>query len=155
MTVVDSAGAFVPHASVTFTPMKDADAAYYTSPSLDTDESGIVRFTGVLGDRPLVVCAKHPSHTATCSDPLTPDGHRERKTVLRMDCATLRGRVTGHTGTGAMTLVDNLGRITEEATLRGTALRFASRTVPSNTPSDVSDRRPLYVLTLPLDLSGD
>jgi hypothetical protein len=160
-TVVDAtSGAPVSGATVTFSPYVSNTAGQsiqYTSAGLSTDAEGRAAFSNIPSGKALVLCATRESYVRTCGERMSPSDVKKGKATISLVRTLSRGRIVGHDGSGLIAFVDELGQVTEEASVE-TGGTFSIQRV--HTPREhvvyASTSRPLVLLPITAEaLSGD
>ncbi len=153
--VIDADHAPVADASVRFSPIKqirpEGNEVYFASAEKQTDGEGHVTFDDVPAGFKISVCAVQKRFGRKCGAPIDLEELGDGAAVVQFDPVGMRGRVEGHTGEGAITIVSPAGLVTEETQLGedGSFLLHARHSSPEYLIY-LSKTRALTVLPLPI-----
>ena len=158
--VIDADHVPVADALVRFSPIKQirpgGDEVYFGSPEKQTDGEGHASFDDVPDGFKITVCAAHKRFGRKCSAPIDLKEIADRDAVVQFDPIGMRGRVEGHSGQGAISIVSPAGVVTEEARLDedGSFLLHARHSAPEYLIY-LSRTHALTVLPLPIAPPAD
>lgn len=158
VVVVDAEDHPVGDASVYYSPVKEKKSdgesvVYYTSAELSSNSEGRADIVDAPRSQNLIVCARKGNYGPACVD-VASDTH-DNNVQIKFAGEGIHGHVIGHEGHAVLTWVTSRGEISEQiqiATADG-SFRARSGHDASEYLVYVSDRRPLTVLSLPLDFS--
>lgn len=158
--VIDADRSPVAGALVRFSPIKqirqEGNEVYFGSAEKQTDGEGHTSFDDVPDGFQISVCAVHKQFGRKCSAPIDLKKLPDRGAVVQFDPAGMRGRVSGHSGEGTISIVSPAGVVTEDAQLdEDGSFLFHGRHAAPEYLIYVSRTHALTVLPLPMTPPAD